>query len=49
MPARGIYSVTVPGAVAGWDALRERFGRLPMADCWRRRFTTPKKGFRSPR
>ena len=28
----GIYSVTVPGAVAGWDALRGRFGRLPMAD-----------------
>jgi gamma-glutamyltranspeptidase/glutathione hydrolase len=28
----GIYTVTVPGAVAGWDALRTRFGRLPMAD-----------------
>jgi gamma-glutamyltranspeptidase/glutathione hydrolase len=26
MPQRGIYSVTVPGAVAGWDALRTRFG-----------------------
>jgi gamma-glutamyltranspeptidase/glutathione hydrolase len=24
--------VTVPGAVAGWDALRVRLGRLPMAD-----------------
>ena len=22
MPQNGIYSVTVPGAVAGWDALR---------------------------
>ena len=32
MPGRGIYSVTVPGAVAGWDALRERFGALPMRD-----------------
>jgi gamma-glutamyltranspeptidase / glutathione hydrolase len=32
MPGRGIYTVTVPGAVAGWDALRARFGRLPMAD-----------------
>jgi gamma-glutamyltranspeptidase / glutathione hydrolase len=31
MPLRGILSVTVPGAVAGWDRLRERFGRLPMA------------------
>ncbi len=26
MPQNGIYSVTVPGAVAGWDALRTRFG-----------------------
>lgn len=32
MPPRGIYSVTVPGAVAGWDALRARFGALPMRD-----------------
>ena len=27
MPEEGIYSVTVPGAVAGWDALHKRFGR----------------------
>ncbi len=26
----GIDAVTVPGAVAGWEALRSRFGRLPM-------------------
>jgi gamma-glutamyltranspeptidase/glutathione hydrolase len=32
MPAAGILSVTVPGAVAGWEALRARFGRLPLAD-----------------
>ncbi len=25
-----IYSVTVPGAVAGWDALHSRFGKLPL-------------------
>ncbi len=25
---QGIYSVTVPGAVAGWDALERRFGKL---------------------
>src|SRR5579862_9623300 len=31
MPERGIHSVTVPGAVAGWEALRARFGRLPLA------------------
>src|SRR6185503_181043 len=32
MPAAGIHSVTVPGAVAGWAALHARFGRLPLAD-----------------
>lgn len=32
MPQRGIYSVTVPGVVAGWDALRSRFGTKPMAE-----------------
>jgi len=32
MPGSGIHTVTVPGAVAGWDALRARFGKLPMAD-----------------
>ena len=28
MPQRGIHSVTVPGAVAGWKSLHEKFGRL---------------------
>jgi gamma-glutamyltranspeptidase / glutathione hydrolase len=32
MPASGIFSVTVPGAIAGWDALRARLGVLPMSD-----------------
>jgi len=32
MPGSGIHTVTVPGAVAGWDAMRTRFGKLPMAD-----------------
>lgn len=31
MPERGALSVTVPGAVAGWWSLHERFGRLPWA------------------
>jgi gamma-glutamyltranspeptidase / glutathione hydrolase len=31
-PKRGIDSVTVPGAVAGWVAMSERFGKLPFAD-----------------
>jgi len=29
MPESGIDSVTVPGAVEGWNKLHERFGRLP--------------------
>ena len=28
----GVWSVTVPGAVKGWEMLRARFGSLPMAD-----------------
>ena len=32
MPATGIHTVTVPGAVAGWDALRTRFGTLPLQE-----------------
>jgi gamma-glutamyltranspeptidase/glutathione hydrolase len=31
MPERGVYTVTVPGAVAGWNALHERFGTLPFS------------------
>src|SRR5208283_4222420 len=32
MPVAGIDSATVPGAVAGWHALHERFGRLMWKD-----------------
>src|SRR5436189_3785434 len=32
MPQQGIFSVTVPGAVAGWSALHRRFGRISMTD-----------------
>ena len=32
IPETGILSVTVPGAVAGWDALRQKFGKLSMAE-----------------
>ena len=31
-PKRGIDSVTIPGAVASWAAMSERFGKLPFAD-----------------
>jgi gamma-glutamyltranspeptidase/glutathione hydrolase len=32
IPKRGWDSVTVPGAIAGWAALHEKFGRLPFGD-----------------
>jgi len=32
MPNNGIFSVTVPGAVAGWEALRSRFGTKPYSE-----------------
>ena len=32
MPQRGIQSVTVPGAVSGWDALLTKFGTRKFAD-----------------
>lgn len=35
MPEAGIYSVTVPGAVDGWDKAHQRFGKLP----WKVLFT----------
>jgi gamma-glutamyltranspeptidase/glutathione hydrolase len=28
---QGIWTVTVPGAVAGWDSLRKRFGTMPFS------------------
>ncbi len=32
MPQRGIHAVTVPGVVAGWDALVRRHGSLPLSE-----------------
>ncbi|HZC44771.1 MAG TPA: gamma-glutamyltransferase, partial [Acidobacteriaceae bacterium] len=32
VPETGILSVTVPGTVAGWDAIHQRFGKLSMAE-----------------
>ena len=32
MPQRGIYSVTVPGVAAGWQAMRDRFGTKPLSE-----------------
>ena len=32
MPQSGVHAVTVPGAVAGWQALGDRFGTKPLAE-----------------
>ncbi|TVP85545.1 MAG: gamma-glutamyltransferase family protein [Acholeplasmataceae bacterium] len=45
MPAYGFDPVTVPGAVAGWAALSERFGRLPFEAVLRPAIDLAKKGF----
>jgi gamma-glutamyltranspeptidase/glutathione hydrolase len=47
MPARGPLSVTVPGAVDGWYALHERFGRLPMQRLARDAIALARDGFRA--
>jgi gamma-glutamyltranspeptidase / glutathione hydrolase len=45
MPGSGIHSVTVPGAVAGWDALLSRFGKKPFADVLAPAIAAAKAGF----
>jgi gamma-glutamyltranspeptidase / glutathione hydrolase len=32
MPSTGAYSVTVPGTVGGWEAMRRRFGTLALGE-----------------
>ncbi|MEO7649216.1 MAG: gamma-glutamyltransferase [Bryobacteraceae bacterium] len=45
MPARGIHTATIPGAVAGWHALREKFGKLTFADILSPAIYFSEKGF----
>jgi gamma-glutamyltranspeptidase/glutathione hydrolase len=46
MPVRGALSVTVPGAVGGWFALHDRFGRLDLARVARDAIHHAHDGFR---
>lgn len=45
MPQDGINSVTVPGCVAGWEALHHRFGRLPWKDLFAPAIYFAREGF----
>jgi len=47
-PKRGIDSVTVPGAVSGWLALSERFGKLPFADLMEPAIDLAERGYLVP-
>ena len=47
-PRRGWDSVTVPGAVAGWTALHERYGRLPFADLLAPAIECAERGYAVP-
>jgi gamma-glutamyltranspeptidase/glutathione hydrolase len=45
MPSSGIHSVTVPGTVAGWDALLARFGKKSFAEVLAPTIASAKAGF----
>jgi gamma-glutamyltranspeptidase/glutathione hydrolase len=47
-PKRGMDSVTVPGAVAGWVALSERFGKLPFEDLLQPAIDIAERGYLLP-
>ncbi|MCU0925335.1 MAG: gamma-glutamyltransferase, partial [Hydrogenophaga sp.] len=47
-PKRGLDSVTVPGAVAAWAALSERFGKLPFADLMQPAIELAERGYAVP-
>ena len=47
-PVRGWDSVTVPGAVASWVALSERFGKLPFADLMAPAIEVAERGYAVP-
>ncbi|MDX1395667.1 MAG: gamma-glutamyltransferase [Gemmatimonadota bacterium] len=45
MPGSGPQAVTVPGAIAGWAALNERYGSMPLADILERAIDLAENGF----
>ena len=47
-PVRGWDSVTVPGAVASWVAMSERFGKLPFVDLLQPAIEIAERGYAVP-
>jgi gamma-glutamyltranspeptidase/glutathione hydrolase len=47
-PKRGMDSVTIPGAVASWVALSERFGKLPFEDLLQPAIEIAERGYLLP-
>src|ERR1041385_8813051 len=45
VPATGIYSVSVPGAVAGWFKLHQKYGKLPISRILAPAIEYAEKGF----
>ena len=45
MPSTGIHTVTVPGAVAGWSAMHQRYGKLPWRDLFQPAIYYARNGF----
>jgi gamma-glutamyltranspeptidase / glutathione hydrolase len=48
IPKRGMDTVTVPGAVAGWVAMSEKFGKLPFADLMQPAIEIAERGYLVP-
>ena len=47
-PKRGMDSASIPGAVAGWVALSEKFGKLPFADLLEPAIEIAERGYLLP-
>ncbi|TAL84087.1 MAG: gamma-glutamyltransferase family protein [Candidimonas sp.] len=47
-PIRGWDTVTVPGVVAGWAALHEKFGKLPFEDLFEPAIEIAQRGYAVP-
>lgn len=45
MPARGPYTVTVPGAAKGWETIIEKYGNLPLEEVLAPAITYSQEGY----